>query len=73
MDSVRRVFDVFAGIVVVAGIMMLVRPGSKGPDLVTGLGQAFAAAVTGAVGASSGATSTPTPPAPRAASQTVTV
>lgn len=50
MPQIRRVFDIAAAIVIVAGITMLVRPGSHGPALVTALGVAFTNAATGAIG-----------------------
>lgn len=49
--EVRRFFDGLTMVAVVAAIMMLVRPGSNGPGLVKGLGDAFEMAVSGAVGA----------------------
>ena len=77
MAGVRRLFDIAAAIAIVAGITMLVRPSSRGPQLVSGLGDAFNAAVTGAVGATivnDQPDSTPPPSAPPAASsQTVMV
>lgn len=51
MGQFRRVFDVAAAIVLVAGITMLVRPGSRGPQVVTALGQAWVNAAQGTVGA----------------------
>jgi hypothetical protein len=51
MGQARRLFDVAASIAVVAAIMMLVRPGSHGPQLVTALGTAFVNAAQGTVGA----------------------
>lgn len=42
--------DVAAMIVVVAGIMVLVRPGSQGPALATALGNAFTGGLTVATG-----------------------
>lgn len=67
MSGVRRVFDVAAAIAIVAGITMLVRPGSRGPALVIGLGDAFNAAVTGAVGATIVNDQPDTPPVPSSA------
>lgn len=49
----NKVFDIAGAIVIVAGIMVLVRPGSQGPKFVTSLGQAFAGAVGAATGGGS--------------------
>lgn len=46
--------DVAVAIVVVAGIMVLVRPGSRGPQLVAALGNGFASAIGAATGGASG-------------------
>jgi hypothetical protein len=43
-------FDVLTAIVVVAGIMVMVRPNSQGPQLVKNLGNAFDGAVNSATG-----------------------
>lgn len=51
MGRARGVFDVITAIGVVAAITMLVRPGSKGPALVKALGDAFAMAAQGTIGA----------------------
>ena len=42
--------DVLVAIVVVAGIMVMVRPGSQGPALVQNLGSAFSGALGTATG-----------------------
>lgn len=65
--SIYRVFDVITAIGVVAVIMVLVRPGSKGPALVTALGHAFESAAMGVEGATLGGQQPP-PPAPRSSS-----
>lgn len=57
----NKVFDIAAAVVVVAGIMVLVRPGSQGPQFVTALGSSFAAAL----GAATGGGTFNAPPAPR--------
>jgi hypothetical protein len=44
--------DVLTAIIVVAGIMVMVRSGSQGPQLVSSLGQAF----SGALGVATGST-----------------
>lgn len=46
-----KTLDVAAMIVVVAGIMVLVRPGSQGPGLVTAIGNAFSGSIATATGA----------------------
>ena len=46
----NQVFDVATAIVVVAGILVLTRPGSQGPSLVSSIGSSF----TGALGAATG-------------------
>lgn len=46
----NKLVDVMAMIVVVAGIMVLVRPGSQGPALATALGNAYTGALTVATG-----------------------
>lgn len=46
----NKVIDVAAMIVVVAGIMVLVRPGSQGPQLVNSIGSAFTGSLTAATG-----------------------
>lgn len=46
----HKVGDVAFAIIVVAGIMVLVRPGSKGPQLVQALGGGFASAIGAATG-----------------------
>lgn len=42
--------DIFALIVVVGGILVLVRPGSQGPGLVSAFGNAFSGALAVATG-----------------------
>lgn len=44
----NRVFDVATAIVIVAAITVLVRPNSKGPDLVNALGGSFTGALQAA-------------------------
>lgn len=44
----HRVGDVAFAIVVVAGLLVLTRPGSRGPNLVQSLGGAFAGAIQAA-------------------------
>lgn len=51
----HKIGDVAVAIVVVAGIMVLVRPGSKGPQLVQALGGGFASAIGAATGSTRGA------------------
>ncbi len=51
MEHLRRWLDVAALTAGVAALMMLVRPGSQGPTMVKNIGEAFAAAVGGAIGA----------------------
>lgn len=46
----NKLVDVAAMIVVVAGIMVLVRPGSQGPALATAIGNAYTGALTVATG-----------------------
>jgi hypothetical protein len=45
-----RVVDVATAIVIVAAIMVMVRPGSQGPALITSAGNAFTGALGGATG-----------------------
>ncbi|MBS0175749.1 MAG: hypothetical protein JSR64_17055 [Nitrospira sp.] len=49
-----KIFDVATMIVVVAGIMVMVRPGSKGPDLVSAIGSAFSGSLLAATGSAPG-------------------
>jgi hypothetical protein len=42
--------ELIVGAIVVAFIFVLVRPGSKGPTLVKGLGEAFSGIITTAIG-----------------------
>lgn len=46
----NKVVDVLSMIVVVAGIMVLVRPGSQGPQLVNALGGAYVGGLATATG-----------------------
>lgn len=46
-----KALDIATMIVVVAGIMVMVRPGSQGPGLVTAIGNAFSGSVATATGA----------------------
>jgi hypothetical protein len=63
----RNVGDVLAAVGIVAAIMMLVRPGSKGPALVVALGHAFESSAAGTIGAQLDG-SKPAPPTPRSSS-----
>lgn len=45
-----RGFDIAFALVVVAGIFVLVRPGSQGPSLVQSVLSGFTAAIKGATG-----------------------
>jgi hypothetical protein len=45
-----RILDLLTAIAVVAGVMMLVRPGSKGPALAVGLGVALDDAIAATIG-----------------------
>lgn len=45
-----RAFDIVSMIVVVAGIMVLVRPGSQGPAFVQAVSNGFAGVLTTATG-----------------------
>lgn len=56
----NKLIDVASMIVVVAGIMVLVRPGSQGPQLATALGNAYTGALTVATGSGVGRDFTPT-------------
>ena len=42
--------DILSGIVVVAGIFVLVRPGSQGPAFVSSIGKSFASVLNAATG-----------------------
>jgi hypothetical protein len=57
----NKIVDILAGIVVVAGIMVLVRPGSQGPALANALGNAYIGGLVTATGSGvpAGYTSTP--------------
>lgn len=45
-----KITDVAMGVLVVASIFVLVRPGSKGPDLVSSVGSAFSGVIGSATG-----------------------
>lgn len=49
----NKVIDVAAAIVVVAGIMVLVRPGSQGPQLADTIGKTFIGSLQAATGGGS--------------------
>lgn len=49
----HKIADIATGLIVVAGIMVMVRPGSQGPGLVTNIGKAFSGAVTASTGGGS--------------------
>lgn len=66
-ERAAQVVDLLAAIAAVAGVMMLVRPGSQGPLLVEQIGQAFIASVHGAVGFYAGTGAQPAPKAPKGA------
>lgn len=57
----NKLVDVLSMIVVVAGIMVLVRPGSQGPALVEQIGQAYTGGLTVATGSGVPAGYTPIP------------
>lgn len=57
----NKLVDVAAMIVVVAGIMVLVRPGSQGPALANAIGNAYTGALTVATGSGVPGTYQPTP------------
>jgi hypothetical protein len=46
-----QIVDVLTAIVVVAGILVLTKPGSQGPSLVSALGNSFSGALGVATGA----------------------
>ncbi|QUH03831.1 hypothetical protein HUO13_26135 [Saccharopolyspora erythraea] len=46
----NKVADIAMGIIVVAGIFVMVRPGSQGPGLVNSIGGAFGGALKAATG-----------------------
>lgn len=46
----NKIVDIFTFALVVAGIMVLTRPGSQGPGFVSAIGSAFASIVTSATG-----------------------
>lgn len=46
----NKIIDVASMIVVVSAIMVLVRPGSQGPQLVNAVGSAFTGALTASTG-----------------------
>ena len=43
-------YELIGSIIIVAMIFVLVRPGSKGPAVITGFGHAFASVITTAIG-----------------------
>jgi hypothetical protein len=45
-----KIADIAASIVTVAAIFVMVRPGSKGPELVTSIGSSFASVLGAATG-----------------------
>lgn len=47
----NEIFDVLIGIVVVAGILVMTKPGSQGPTLVSDLTSGFSSALGVATGA----------------------
>jgi hypothetical protein len=50
MTTVNKIADAIGAVIVVAGIMVLTRPGSKGPDLVKNLTDGFAKVLGAATG-----------------------
>lgn len=56
-----KIIDVASMIVVVSGIMVLVRPGSQGPGLVSAIGNAFQGSLTVATGSGIPKNFTPSP------------
>lgn len=46
----HKIADIATAVLVVAGIMVLVRPGSQGPSLVKNLTDGFSGVVTAATG-----------------------
>lgn len=60
-EQIGKGVDLLAAIAVVAGIMMLVRPGSQGPVLVEQIGHAFISSIHGTVGFYAGQGSQPAP------------
>lgn len=46
----NKLVDIFTGIIVVAGIMVLVRPNSQGPSLVSAVGTSFSSMIQAATG-----------------------
>lgn len=49
----HKIADIATGVLLVAGIMVMVRPGSQGPALVTNITSGFAAVVNSATGGGS--------------------
>lgn len=45
-----KIVDIVSGIIVVAGIMVMVRPGSQGPDFVKAIGTSFSGVLSAATG-----------------------
>lgn len=52
----NRIFDFLVFSLVVAGIMVLTRPGSQGPRFVTAVGGAIASVINAATGTPAGGT-----------------
>lgn len=46
----HKIGDVAFAVVVVAGILVLTRPGSQGPNVIRAIGNGFSGAVTSATG-----------------------
>lgn len=46
----NKLFDVLSAFAIVSGILVMTRPGSKGPALLTAAGNAFAHVEQGATG-----------------------
>jgi hypothetical protein len=55
----NRIFDFLVFSLVVAGIMVLTRPGSQGPRFVSAVGNAIAQVINAATGTPTGATGSP--------------
>lgn len=46
----HKIADIATGVLVLAGIFVMVRPGSQGPKLVTSVGSSFSGVVKAATG-----------------------
>ncbi|MER5542468.1 hypothetical protein [Streptomyces sp. NPDC002589] len=46
----NKIVDILTGVIIVAGIMVLVRPGSQGPSLVNSVGSSFSSMIKAATG-----------------------